>query len=268
MWPPIRNGSIACRRLPPAPEGADPARPAHLVAGDREEVAVERLHVDAHVRRRLRRVADEDRALVVRPAHERAEVGDRAERVRDEVRRDDLHVAVPRDLVETGEVDVALVVEREHPELGAVAPRDVLPRDEVRVVLELRDDDGVAGPEVVAAPRVRDEVERFRRVAHEDHLAHVGRVQQGAHLLAGAFETGGGALAEDVHRPVDVRVRGLVERRHRVEHLARLLRAVRRVEVRERLAVDLLLEDGEVRAQSAGVELLQARGQHLFMVAR
>src|SRR5205085_11204764 len=61
-----QEGLHLLQQLGAAPERADAARSAHLVAGDREEVAVERLHVDSQVRRRLRRVADEDRALLVR----------------------------------------------------------------------------------------------------------------------------------------------------------------------------------------------------------
>src|SRR5690348_12719353 len=76
-----------------APERADATRPADLVRGEREEVAAERLDVDLLVRRSLRRVDDHDRALLVRPRRELLDRVDRAERVRDEVVGDDLHVA-------------------------------------------------------------------------------------------------------------------------------------------------------------------------------
>ena len=189
-------------------------------------------------------------------------VGDRAERVRDEVRRDDLHVVIPRDLVEPRVVDLVVVVERQHHELRSLAARDVLERDEDRVVLELRDDDGVARAEVVQAPRVRDEVQSLGRVADEDDLARLARVQERGHLVARPFEARGRALAEHVDGPVHVRVRRLVELGHRVEHLPRLLRAVGRVEVRERLPVDLLLEDREIGAQGARIQLPARSHRH------
>ena len=66
---------------------------------------------------------------------------DRAERVRDDVRRDDLDVLDVRELVEQ---QVAVVVDRDDPELGAGAAGDVLPGDEVRVVLELGREHDVA----------------------------------------------------------------------------------------------------------------------------
>ena len=111
--------------------------------GDGDEVGAERLHVEADVRRGLGGVAGEDRAALVRPVGEPAGVGDRAERVRDDVRGDDLHVLEVGDRVEQ---QVAVVVDRDDPEVGAGAVRDVLPGDEVRVVLELGREHDVARP--------------------------------------------------------------------------------------------------------------------------
>ena len=53
---------------------------------------------------------------------------DRPERVRDEARRDDLDVPFARDRVEAGEVELAVLVERDQTQLGAGLPGDVLPR--------------------------------------------------------------------------------------------------------------------------------------------
>jgi hypothetical protein len=182
------------------------------------------------------------------------------------VRRHDLYVVVARDLVELREVGIAVLVDLEHQELRALAVCDVLPRNEVRVVLELGDDDRVAGAEVVAAPRVGDEVQALGRVSDEDDFACVGRVEERAHLLARAFESARRPLGQHVHRPMDVRVRRLVELRHPVQHLPRLLRRVRGIQVRERLAVDLLSEDGKIRAQRARVKLRTGRHSHSQMV--
>ncbi len=166
------------------------------------------------------------------------------------------------DRVELLEPQLALVVERDHPESSTRALGDVLPGDEVRVMLELADDDEVARPEPDEAPGVRDEVDPLGGVADEDDLARRGRVHERAHLLARQLQPLGRALGELVHAAVHVRVRRLVELRHRVEHLARLLRARSRVEERERLAVERLLEDREVGAQSSRVESGSRRYGH------
>ena len=73
-----------------------------------------------------------------------------------------LHVPVTGRAVEVAEVELALVVERDHPEVGAGALRDVLPGHEVRVVLELGHEDDVARAEVDEPPGVGDEVQRPR----------------------------------------------------------------------------------------------------------
>ena len=121
-------------------------------------------------------------------------------------------------------------------------------------MLELGDHDGVAGTEVLQPPGVRDEVDRLGRAAREDHLALGRRVDERGDRAAGALVALGGALGQPVDAAVDVRVLVLVERAHPVEHLARLLGRRRRVEVRERLPADELLEEREVRAKRCGVE--------------
>ncbi len=56
-------------------ERADARRAAHLVAGERVEVAAHRLHVDGQVRHRLRAVDEDVRAVVVREVRERRRPG-------------------------------------------------------------------------------------------------------------------------------------------------------------------------------------------------
>ena len=71
----------------------------------------------------------------------------------------------------------------------------------------------------------------------------------------GALVGGGGLFAQLVAGPVDVRVVPLVELRHRVDHLAGLLRGVRAVQVGQRLpAADLALQDREVLPDPGPIE--------------
>ena len=171
-------------------------------------------------------------------------------------------------LVERVELQLTVVVDRQQPEVGAGPLGDVLPRNEVRVVLELGHEHDVARPEVVEAPGVGDEVDPLGRAAGEDHLARGRRVDELARRLARALVPLGRPLGEQVDAAVHVRVRGLVEVADRVQHLPRLLRAGRRVEIGERLAVDLLLEDREVGAQLLRVEGWASRHGHRAIVPR
>ena len=135
------------------------------------------------------------------------------------------------------------------------------------MVLELAHDDDVAGAEVREPPRVRDEVDRLGRIADENDLAHVWRVHERAHLLAGPFERRRGALREDVDAAMHVRVGRRIEVGHALEHLAGLLRAGGGVEEGERLAVDQLLEDWKIGAERPRVESLRSGwNRHASMV--
>ena len=254
------------QELVASPQRPDARRAAHLVGREGEEVAPERLDVDPAMRCRLRGVDHHHGPLLVRPRRQTLDRVYRAERIRDVVRGDDFHVAVSRDLVETIEVQLPCVSQPDRPEPGAGALGDVLPGNEVRVVLELGDDDEVTRAKRGQSPRVRDEVDRLRRIPCEDDLARLRGVDERGDLLPSALVALGGALRERVDAPVHVAVRGLVEGPDRIEDLARLLGADRGVEVGERLAVDLLLENREVAAQFAGIELRLSLNGHVPMV--
>ena len=258
----------ALEQLAASEERARARRAAELVRSEAEEVDAERLHVDAAVRDGLRGVDDHDRALLVGPGGEPVDRVDRAERVGDEVRGDDLDPACLRDLVEPVEAQLAGVFDPDHAELGAGALRDLLPGDEIRVVLELGDDGDVAGAEVVQSPGIGHEVERLGDVPREDHFLQRGGVDQRPHLLARPFVAGGRALGEVVDAAVHVCVRRLVELAHRVQHLPRFLRARGRVQVGQRLPVDGVLEDRKIPSHGVRIELRACGHGHTAIVPR
>ena len=140
-----------------------------LVAGEHEEVGVERLHVDAHVRDRLRAVHQRPGAHRMRGLDDLVHRHDGAERVRNLRDRDQLG-AVVEQLSVFIQQDLAAVVHRDHAELRALLGGELLPRHDVGVVLEVREDDLVARAEVGATPALRHEVDRLGRAAHEDDL--------------------------------------------------------------------------------------------------
>ena len=81
----VRRHRLEQRRR--AVEHADAGRAEHLVSRERVEVAAERLHVDRHVRDRLRAVDEHRDPARVREPDDRLDRIDRAERVRDVRRR-------------------------------------------------------------------------------------------------------------------------------------------------------------------------------------
>ncbi len=173
--------------------------------------------------------------------------------------RDELRLQAQQHL-EDVEAKDAVVGDRDELEVAVALLDEELPRDEVGVVLHLGQDDRVAPVDVPAAPRVRDEVDRLGRVAGEDDLVAVGRVDEprdpGPRLLVG----GRRLLADRVDAAMDVGVVLAVVVGDGIDDDVGLLARRRGVEIDERVPVDLLREDREVGAQRVRVERAHGLG--------
>ena len=232
----------------PAVKDADARHPGHLVPGERQEIAAERLHVDRHVPDRLRGVHHCHGADPLRP---RAELGhgiDRAERV------GNMGEGVELDLgreqpVELGEVELAVVPgHRDVAELRARARGDELPGHEVAVVLHLRQEDDVARLEIGTAPARGHQVDRLGRAAGENDFLGSGGVDEFHDARARALIVVGRPRGQGMEAAVHVRVVALVETGEDVDHGLRALRGGGVVEVDEGLPVHQLVQGGEVGA--------------------
>ncbi len=186
------------------------------------EVGAERLDVDRDVGHGLRAIDEHEGAGGVRLVDHLADRVDRAERVRDVGERDELRLQPEENVVDVLAED-AVVGDRDELEVAVLLLGEDLPRDEVRVVLHLREDDRVAAPDVLPAPRVRDEVDRLGRVAGEDDLGALGGVDEPRDLGASVLIGGGRSLPDLVDPAVHVRGVLAVVPVERVDHGARLL---------------------------------------------
>ena len=98
------------------------------------------------------------------------------------------------------------------------------------MVLELGEQNRVAGAQVRVAPRVRDEVDRFGRVAHPYDLRNV-RPDEARELDARVFELRGRAGGDLVYPAMNVCVVLFVVIDQSLDDDARFLRGGRRIEV-------------------------------------
>ena len=89
---------------------------------------------------------------------------------------------------------------------------------------------------------VGDEIDGFGGAPSEDDLAAVGGADEGAHLLAGALEGGGGFIGHGVRRPVNVGIEPLVVVADGFEHPARFLGGGGVVQIDQRLSVHRAIE--------------------------
>jgi len=246
-------------------EHADSGWAEHLVAGERIEVHVERVHVDRHVSDRLRAVDQHTRTSLVGGLDHLLDRYDGAEHVRD-VR--DRHQLGP--VAEQGKVAV------EHKPAGLVDPDDrkpgthpvgeLLPRHDIGVVLKLRQHDLVAAADVHAAPRLGDEIDRLCGSPGENDAVGGRRADEFRDLRPGVFVGVRCPGGECVRAAVNVGVLVAVEIGDPVDDLPRLLRGSGVVEPDKRPPADPLAKDREVGAHGVHVERaarcdpLRARG--------
>ena len=121
-----------------------------------------------------------------------------------------------------------------------------LPGNDVGVMLHVGNDDLIAGAEVLFAERLGYGVDAVGGAAGEHDFVVIGGVEQALDLGAGTLVVVSGVLAEGMHAPVNVGVLGGVVAHQLVYDRLRLLRRCAVVEVDQRPAVDLLLQDRKI----------------------
>ena len=76
--------------------------------------------------------------------------------------------------------------------------------------------------------------------------------------VAGGFESGGRAIAQFMNAAMDVGVVVLVIIAQRLDDCARLLRGRGVIEINQRMAMDLLIQDRKIGAQCSPIDLASA----------
>src|ERR1035437_767969 len=119
----------------------------------------------------------------------------------------------------------------------------------------------VAGLDVLRAPRLRDGGDALGGAAGEDDFVGTAGIDELGSTRTRGLEGGGGAIAQFMDAAVDIGIVVLVVIAQGIEHSARLLRGGGIVKVNQRLAVDLLVEDGKVGPDGCPVN-------HLLLLLR
>ena len=148
-----------------------------------------------------------------------------------------------------------MVVDRQIAQLEAQLLGEDEPGNEVGVVLHLGEQDRVPLPEMVAPPRLCDQVERLGGVLGEDDLAPGHRrADEAADLGPGLGEQPVGLLGDGVEAAMDVGIARLVVRIHRLEDGAGLLRRGRGVQIDQAGALTGTVEDRKVGPEEPSVD--------------
>ena len=165
------------------PQHADARRPAHLVAAERDEVGVPRLHVGGVVRHVLARIDNGDRAGSVRRGAQLLHRSDGAHHVAH--RREAEHLGTLEQLGQVGQIELAVGGQR-HPAQArcpCLAPAFATGTMLAWCSMCVSTHD-VASVQIGATPRVSDQVQRLGRVLREDDFVRTAGIDEVLHLLA------------------------------------------------------------------------------------
>ena len=108
------------------------------------------------------------------------------------------------------EPNLAIVVERDHAQVGVLLPAQHLPGDDVAVMLQAGHDDLIAGMDIGSAKSLGDEIDRLGGSAREDQLAQARHADEALHLDAGLLVKLRGPFAQGMHAAMHVGVIVLV----------------------------------------------------------
>ncbi len=151
-----------------APKHADARRPANFVAGKNQKIAADLLHVQRQMPGALGGVHQRGHAQLARAFAQFRHGIHRSQRIGDVREREQFHVPGEQS-IQLAQIQQALVAgDRQINQLRARAFREQLPRHEVAVVLHFREQNLVAGLDVLAAPRLRHEIDALGRAAREN----------------------------------------------------------------------------------------------------
>ena len=214
----------------PAVQHADAHRRQHFVTGKGEKIDAEVPDVHGLVRRALRAVGDEDRAVAAAQFGKSFEIVFHAQHVGNVRHRRQPRARRQRRgerFRRQGAVRRAVGEFQRR----AGSSRDLLPRQQIAVMLHDADEDLVAGAQKVHAVAVGHEVQALGGVAREDDLLGRGGVDELLHGRARVFVNLGRRHAQPVKAAQRVGVAFLVIIAHGVQHALWFLRRRRVVEI-------------------------------------
>ena len=135
-----------------------------------------------------------------------------------------------------------------------------LPWHDVRVVLHGRQKNFIALTDMGCGPvGLCHQIDGFRGPANEHNFFRIGRSEEALHLLPRAFVRLRGPEREGMRPAMDVRVVPAVELSDGVDHALWFLCGCGIVQPDERLAIDRLMQRGEIPANGFNIQNGQGR---------
>ena len=222
------------------------------MSGERKEVGAKFLDVGCAVGHGLAAVDDADRAGFASGVSKCAYRVHCSEHIRHSGDRENFGAI--KKCVERGELQPPCSVERKPTKLNADFGNEHVPRNDVGVVLHVAEHDDIARRKVCSSPTLRNHIESFSRVFGEDDFGRGTRTNEIANKGSSHFGSVRGFFGNHVDATMHVGINRAVVVVHRVQNGQRLLRGGRRIEIHNRLAVNLSRKKRELLFQACSIE--------------
>ena len=206
------------------------------MAGERNKIRVQRLHIQRHVGRALRRIQHGGSADGVRPVDDLFHRIDAAKHVGNMADGDQLRLFADGLLNRfVGQRTVRFTIHVS--ERRACLAGDHLPRKHVAVVLHDGNDDFVACLHVMQRIAVSHKVQALGRVSCENHTALTRRMDEALYRLARILIHLRRLEAQRIKAAKRVRIRLLVKHLDRLNHAGRALGRRRIIQIHDRIVL-------------------------------
>ena len=225
----------------------------HLVAGENKPVAIELLHIHAHVGDRLGAVDQHTGADAMSHFDHLPGRSDRAQRIGYLREGHEPGPGAQQFLIFIQQY-LPVAVHRSHAQFRARFTAQPLPGHDVGVVFQPGNDDLVAFSHILPPPALGDEVDCLGRSPEKDDLIGGWRVEKMAHLFPRILIGIGCAGRKLMRRAMDIGVFVLIEVCKAIDDGLRLLRGGGIVQPDQRTPVDQFAQDREIPPDGIGVK--------------
>ena len=153
-----------------------------------------------------------------------------------------------------GHIDGAGSIHRDSFHRGALLGSNHLPGHDIGMVLHGGDQHPVTWLQIDPPPGSRDQVQAFSGAFGPDNLARFGSIDKGRHLATRVLEFFRRTLSQGMRTTVHIAVVVAVIIDNRLDYRFGLLRGRCVIQIHQRMAIDLLVQNREIRANTLGVK--------------
>ena len=241
-----QEGRHAIQMFQLAPQHANARWPVKLMAGEAVEIAANGSNIHAPMHHGLRPIQQNLRTMRMGQRHHTFNRRDGTQHIGHMRERDQPHLAIGKLGGQVFHVQFAGIRHTTDAQGIAAFITQHLPGHDIGMVFKLGNQHRLIRAHHAAAPAMRDQIDRFRAVARENHFPRIRRIDEARDRTARSLKSIGRHFGKPIGAAMDIGISRFHAARHGINHRAGLLRTRPRIKKHERLAVLRLGQDREI----------------------